>query len=722
MPKIFSIAAIFLVGGMTAAATVALAQVNDRTSPAAAAAGQGAFSQYCAACHTPGEAAGLMLRGAEDLGELHQTLAETMPPAGLPRPNEAGYRNIVAFLSASAGGAESGGEQLAWSAWRGDSLGTGFSPARQIDAANAGELEIAWRWTSANFGPRPETRSITTPLMAEGRLYATAGTTRNVVAIDPASGQTLWMWRPDEGEDRYDNAPRKGAGRGLAYWPDANGGRIFTVTPGFHLAALEAATGRPVERFGAGGIVDLMEGLSGAPEDGLPDIGLQSPPLVIGDVVVVGSAHVASIRPNTPQNVKGEVRGYDAVTGALLWSWRAIPEADEPGYETWAPGTAETTGNAGVWAPMSADPETGAIFLPVEAATSDFYGGERLGDNRNSTSLVSLDSRTGEVRWAQQLIRHDIWDWDTPAIPILADIPASGETIKAVAQITKQGFVYVFERNTGEPLWPMQEVAVPASDVPGEVAAATQRFPTKPAPFERQGVNEDDLIDFTPQLRAEAINAVEDLHLGAFMQPPSLQNAPDGTRGTLSLPGIYGGGNWEGGAYDPQTGLLFIGSQTSPTVLSLAETPEDWEMPYRYGGGRVPTVQGLPLIKPPWGRITAIDLTTGEHVWQVANAATPKEVAEHPALAFLDLAYTGVSSRAGLLVTPTAVFAGEGISGGPLLHVMDKATGVTMALIDLPGPQTGLPMTYVHEGRQYIVMAVSIPGGAAELVALALPE
>ncbi|HEV7693725.1 MAG TPA: hypothetical protein VGO52_23015, partial [Hyphomonadaceae bacterium] len=407
----------------------------------------------------------------------------------------------------------------------------------------------------------------------------------------------------------------------------------------------------------------------------------------------------------------------------LLWTFRTIPQKGDPGYETWAPGTAEKTGNGGVWAPISADPETGAIFLPVEAGTSDLYGGSRHGSNAHTSSLVSLDAKTGKIRWERQLVHHDIWDFDIPATPILADIPMGGGTRKAVLQITKQAFVFAFDRNTGEPLWPIEERPVPKSDVPGEEAWPTQPYPTLPKPFDRQGITTDDLLDFTPALRAAAIEAVKLWRLPQLYTPPSLANAPDGTRGMLRLPHSLGGGNWEGGAYDPDTGMLYVGSMTQIQPIGLALQPEGSDVAYGSGStGGAPNVRGLPVIKPPWGRITAIDMKTGQHAWMMANADTPKNIAEHPDLKGLTLPRTGIPSRAGLLATKTLLFAGEGEGGSPVLRAHDKATGQILAAIALPGSQTGLPMTYIWGGRQYVVMSVSDGRAPAEIVALALPD
>jgi quinoprotein glucose dehydrogenase len=372
---------------------------------------------------------------------------------------------------------------------------------------------------------------------------------------------------------------------------------------------------------------------------------------------------------------------------------------------------------------MSADPRTGAIFLPVENGTSDLYGGERHGANLNASTLISLDGRTGKVRWKRQLVHHDIWDWDIPAQPVLVDIPRpGGQVVHAVAQVTKQALLFVFDRDTGQPIWPIEERPVPKSDVPGEETWPTQPFPTLPLPFDRVGVSVDDLIDFTPALRAEALKAVKPFRLGGWMAPPSVDGAADGTHGTLSLPSFNGGANWWGGAYDPQTGLFYVGSMTIPSMLSLAPRPPGSDMRYQEAEQRAPWVQGLPLIKPPWGRITAIDLKTGQQAWMVANADTPDSVRTHPALKRLALPRTGVASQAGLLVTKTLLFAGEGERGSGVFRAHDKATGQILAAIPLPATQLGVPMTYVWKGRQYIVMAVGDGTRPAEFVALALPK
>ena len=610
------------------------------------------------------------------------------------------------------------GATVEWPYYGGNSYAQHYSPLDQINASNVGELEVVWRWSAANFGPRPEARSQITPLMIDGVLYATAGTTRSIVAIDARSGETIWVWRPNEGE-RFDAAPRKMSGRGVAYWTDGDGDRrIITVTPGFHLAALDADTGRPVESFGDDGIVDIMDYIRG-PEDNII-IGSTSPPMVVNDVIIVGPAHGVGARPNSKTQTKGDIQAFDARTGRRLWTFHTIPAEGEFGYDTWLERSAEYTGNAGAWGPLSADPELGMVYIPVEAPTGDFYGGPRPGNNLFGNSLVALDIETGERVWHYQLIHHDIWDWDNPTAPILLDVTIDGRPVKAVVQTTKQAFAYAFNRETGEPLWPIEEVPVATSDVPGEWTAPTQPKPTRPAAYDRQGVSVDDLIDFTPEIRAAALAEIEDLRLGPMFTPVSLVNAADGTRGTLMLPNYGGGTNWEGGAADPETGYLYVPSSTSPAVVSVRED-SGTDVNYTFVAGQVPQPLGLPLVKPPWSRITAIDMNTGEHAWMVPNGATPDEVANNPALAGVELPPTGGFTRAMLLVTKTLLFAGEGWNGAPVIRALDKATGATIAEVTLPGATGAKPMTYMLDGRQYLVVSIGQPG-PAELVALALPD
>ena len=617
-----------------------------------------------------------------------------------------------------------------WRFYGGDAGSTRYAPLDQIDGDNVNSLEVAWRWTAANYGPGPEYNYRTTPLMVGGVLYATAGYRRTVVAIDAGTGETLWTYRMDEG-DR--SAPRRNSGRGVAYWesPDT-GPRIFVVTPGFHLVALDAASGRPVAGFGDGGVIDLRLGLGRDLDLVRAPIGSSSPPIVVDGVVVVGSALPSGSAPPSPEMPPGHVRGFDAVTGELRWTFHTIPQPGEYGNDTWENDSWAYTGNAAVWTALSADPALGYVYLPVELGTGDYYGGHRPGDNLFSQSLVAVNATTGERVWHYQTVHHGIWDYDPPAPPVLVDLVVDGRPIEAVALITKQTFTFVLDRRTGDPVWPIEERPVAQTNVPGEHTAPTQPFPTRPPPYDRQGVDPADLIDFTPELRAEAEEILAQLHYGPLYTPPTVP-ADGGTQGTLMVPGSLGGANWPGGALDPESGYLYVQSATAPSVISLVNEPEVSDMDYIRGGGlRLRGgggPRGLPLFKPPWGRVTAIDLNAGEIAWQVPNGDAPEYVKNHPALEGIDVGKTGRPDRGGVLVTSTLLFAGEGGgmfaaagSGGNKLRAHDKATGEVVAEFELPANQTGLPMTYMHEGRQFIVVAVGARGHAGELVALALPQ
>jgi glucose dehydrogenase len=716
------------------------ASVSAHAQTASAERGATLFQSECARCHVQAD---IEMRITNDwLGlpanELHSQIMATMPAEtpGSLSPDE--YLDLTAYVLQMANATETGSgmsiAQLAgfniargaagagpdyypWTSMNGGLNSNRYSPLEQINADNVGELEIAWTWSGANYGPRPEGLNVTSPIMINGVLYATVGTTRNVVAIDAGTGQTLWMWRPLEGE-RFEESPRKNSGKGVAYWSDGEQETIFVVTPGYYLVALNAEDGRMVESFGNGGTLDLMDGMrfSDARED--RDITLTFPPTVIEDVLVVGAAHQVSMRPPTADNVKGDVRAFDIRTGELLWTHRNIPTEGEEGYDTWLEGSAQHTGNGGVWTAMSADPELGLVYLPVESGTGDRYGGDRPGSNLFTGSVVAVDYRTGERKWYFQHLRHDIWDYDTPSAPVLADLP---DGRKLLVQMTKQAFAYVLDRETGEPIWEMQERAVPQSDVPGEWTSPTQLFPTRPPAYDRQGISEDDLVNFTPDILAMAKEAVKPYRMGPLFQPASLADADDGTIGTLSLPGTLGGSNWEGAAYDPDTGMLYIPSRTDVAVLSLVPGAEFSDVDWIQGPARTPNVDGLPIVQPPWGRITALDLTTGDMAWWIANADTPDRIANHPLLEGLEIDRTGIPTRAGLLATKTLLFAGEGQGGNPIFRAHDKATGEIVAEIDLPASQTGLPMTYAHQGKQYIVMSVS-GSGPAQFVALTLPD
>ncbi len=628
----------------------------------------------------------------------------------------------------------------AWPYYGGDAANTKYSALDQIDRDNFADLEIAWRWKTDNLGASPEYNMRVTPIMIDGVLYTTAGRRRFAAAIDAATGETLWLYRLDEGE-RGRRAPRANSGRGVAYWREGDDERIFLVSPGYHLIALDARTGRPIPEFGNDGIVDLFEGL-GRPVDG--GIGSSSPPIVSRGVVILGAALLAGNAPPTKENAPGHVRGFDVRTGEQKWIFHTIPQPGDFGHDTWEEDSWSFTGNAAVWTVLTVDQELGYVYLPVEAPTGDYYGGHRLGDNLFSQSLVCLNVETGERVWHYQMVHHGLWDYDPPAPPILIDVVVDGRAIKAVAQVTKQAFTYVFDRVTGEPVWPIEERPVAQSDVPGERTAPTQPFPTKPPPFDRQGVSIDDLIDFTPELRQEAIELASNYRLGPLFTPVSLID-PEGTQGTLVLPGALGGANWPGGAADTETGILYVASATSPSTHGLISDSERSNMRYIKGLGRRLTrrrggggPQGLPLIKPPWGRITAIDLNKGDLLWQVPNGDTPDYVKEHEALQGIDIPPTGRPDRGGLIVTKTLLIAGEGSGlfgvyggGGPMLRAYDKLTGEVVAEIEMPANQSGVPMTYMlpvedaAEGeateKQYIVVAIGARNHPAELIALTLP-
>jgi quinoprotein glucose dehydrogenase len=630
------------------------------------------------------------------------------------------YGLLAAFIIwAFPGMAQQGAKNAEWRAYSGDPGGTRYSPLDLITRDNAKDLQVAWSWRFDNFGGGT---SETTPIMVNGVLYFTVGPRRNVVAVNAGTGETLWTWRPDEGA-RFDQAPRK-VGRGVSYWTDGTDARIITVTPGFQLVALNAKTGVPVGSFGKDGTVDLFTQLDlTIAGDPTGKIGNSSAPVVSNDVIVIGPALTQGGTSPNKENVKGDVLAFDVRTGKKLWVFHTVPRKGEPGYETWLNGSAEYTGNVGVWGPFSADEELGYVYLATESPTNDGYGGHRPGANLYSDSLVCLEIKTGKMIWYKQLIHHDIWDYDMPASPILIDINVNGRPIKAVVQMGKIAMAYVFDRTNGQPVWPIPDVPVAQTDVATEWTSPTQPIPTKPPAFDFVGINIDDLINFTPALRDEARRAIEGYRLGGAFAPPSLV-VPNGNKGTIVAPGFGGGSNWEGGAADPETGFVYVGSLTRPFVAGVVKTdpPDPTRADYTAGrGGQVPGVQGLPLLKPPYGRITAYDMNKGEIAWIVANGDTPQNIKDAFAkLGLTNVPPTGSPSQAGLLVTRTLLIGGEGSGGHPILHAYDKKSGATIAELPMPGNQTGLPMTYVYQNRQFIVMSV---GGqpAGQLVAFALP-
>jgi quinoprotein glucose dehydrogenase len=630
---------------------------------------------------------------------------------------------IAAVSWPFTGRGQTGAKNGEWRAYAAEEASTKYSPLDQITRDNVKNLEVAWTFKFDNFGSAAQTATTeTTPIMVGGKLYFTAGQRRTVVAADAGTGETLWTWRPDEGP-RFDAAPRK-VHRGVAYWSSGQDERIVLVTPGFQLVSLDAKTGRPVEGFGQNGIVDLFKQLDN--DSGLDPtgrIGNSSPPVISNDVIVVGPALTPGGRVNIA-NVKGDVMAFDVRTGRKLWTFHTVPREGEPGSETWKGDSAQYTGNAGIWGTFSADPALGYVYLSIESATNDVYGGHRPGNNLYSDSLVCVDIKTGKMIWYQQLVHHDIWDYDMPPHPILIDVNVDGKPVKAVVQLTKQAFAYVFDRTNGRPVWPWVEKPVPQTDVPGEWTSPTQPFPSKPPGFDQQGVTHDDLIDFTPALRAEAIKAIEQYKIGPIYTPGTLV-VEGKNKGTIVAPGLGGGANWPAGAADPETGFVYVGSTTTPGLIGLSKNdPKVTNVDSDYMmGGAIPTIQGLRLMKPPYGRITAYNMNKGEIAWQIPNGDTPPAVKNNPALKGLNIPKTGSPSQAGLLVTKTLLFAGEGSGGLAFFHAYDKATGAEIWQTPTPGPQTSVPMTYLHQGRQYVVVGVRGPtGSGAQLMAFALPR
>lgn len=632
--------------------------------------------------------------------------------------------------------AQPGARDGEWRHYGGDEANTRYSPLDQITADNFSDLELVWRMKTDNFGPVPEYNFQSTPLMVGGVVYSTVGTRRSVVAVDAGTGEYLWMHRLDEGE-RADEAPRRLSGRGLAYRDNGGSGQIIYVTPGYRMIALDAVTGQRIPSFGTDGIVDLMQNMDQDIDPIAGEIGLHATPLVAGDTIIVGAAHVPGSAPESMRNTKGYVRGFDADTGARKWIFHTIPGGDEFGNDTWLNESWRYTGNNGVWGQISVDLELGIVYLPTEMPTNDYYGGHRHGDNLFSDSIVAVDLETGERLWHFQAIHHDVWDWDFPCAPVLVDVEIEGRPgiTKVIAQPSKQSWLYVLDRETGEPIWPIEERSMPPSDVPGELLALTQPFPTKPPAYDRQGVSEDDLIDFTPELRAEALERVSNFGMGPIFTPPVVAD-PDGSYGTLMLPSTGGGTNWPGGSVDPETGIFYQYSFTNMVSLGLVNDPERSDMDFIRGNpagvaprDRALTIRGLPLVKPPWGRISAIDLKTGDILWQIAHGETPDNVREHPDLQGLDIPRTGRIGRVGTLITKTLVIAGEPgtfttPSGerGAMLRAYDKVTGAEVGEVFMPIGVSGSPMTYMHEGAQYIVVATSGGGQAGELLAFRLVE
>jgi len=666
-----------------------------------------------------------------------------------------------------------------WPAYTADIRGSRYSPLDQINATNFKKLEVAWRFKTDNLGTRPEYKLEGTPLAVKGVIYATAGTRRSVVALDGKTGELIWTHSMREG-NRAAIAPRQLSGRGVSYWTDGRGDeRIIYVTTGYRMVSLNAKTGAVISSFGKDGMVDLKTGMvtgSGQaidPETG--EAGLHSTPTVVKDVVIVGSSFKEGMTIHAHNNTKGLVRAFDVRSGKLLWTFNTIPRPGEFGNDTWLNDSWKENGNAGVWTQISVDEELGLVYLPVEDPTSDFYGGHRPGNNLFGDSLVCVDLKTGQRKWHFQIVHHPIWDYDLSSAPILADITVNGRAIKAVALPTKEAFLYVFDRVTGQPVWPIEERPVPKGDVPGEWYAATQPFPTKPPAYGRQAVTVDDLIDFTPEMRAQAVKNFQLYKTGPMFVPPVVSVA-GGPLAALTIGTLNGGTNWPGAGYDPETHVVFApASNASLAPIGLIEPPKEFGSDLRYvmgtagqpfleregpgfgsaadapqrrpapiplpgppaAGGRgaaaAPAnplaVQGLSLVKPPYGLLSAISLDRGEMVWQVPHGETPDAVRNHPALKGMNIPRTGQNGPVGLVVTKSLVIMGDPQvtttpehPRGAMLRAYDKATGKEVGAVLMPAPQSGSPMTYAVNGRQYIIVAVSGGNYSGEYIAFSVPD
>lgn len=637
-------------------------------------------------------------------------------------------------------------ESVEWFTLGSDYAHTRYMPADQITPENFDQLEVAWVWDGASFNA---ISGRSTPSYIDGVLYTVAGNLRHVIAIDPQTGETIWSWRePKTGRAEYSMRADYGKGVGFGYVDGS--GVVYIISPGFFLTALDAKTGAPLEGFGEPvpidgfpdtGVVDLLSDLGHPydPYEGIPlEVGYitsSSPPIVVNDTVIVGNSAEQGYHQSRVENVPGDILAYDARTGELKWKFNVIPRPGEFGHETWENDAWQWTGDVSSWAPLAADPEAGIVYIPTNGATIDYYGGFRPGDNLFSTTLIALDVETGERRWHYQLVHHDIWNYDIPTAPILLDLDMPGRgTVPAIAQATKQAFVYAFDRLTGEPLWPIVERAVPESMVPGEQLSPTQPFPTRPAPFDLQGISEDDLIDFTPELRQQAIEAMADYQMGPLFLPPLHDENELGKFAAMNCPGGAGGANINGPPVaDPTTGVMYISTHTACFALRVVPGDEaDTFFPEttgttlsRYANSvrgatarppRHPT--GLPMTKPPYSQIVAIDMTTGEHAWAIPTGETPERYRNHPALEGIDIGNTGTGALVPMVITETMlVYSDSASDGTPMLWAIDKTTGEILNETEAPGRNGYGMSSWVHEGKQYLILQT-----ASTLTAMALPD
>jgi quinoprotein glucose dehydrogenase len=666
-----------------------------------------------------------------------------------------------------------------WASYTADIKGSRYRPFDQINASNFNQLEVAWRFKTDNLGPFPEYKLEGTPLMVNGVIYTTGGTRRSVIALDAKTGELMWTHSLREGK-RAAAAPRQLSGRGVSYWSDGRGDdRVIYVTTGYRMVELNAKTGAPIPSFGTSGMIDLKAGVVKGVDQQIDletgEIGIHSTATVAKDTVIVGSSMKEGATVPTHTNTKGLVRAFDVRTGKKIWQFNTIPRPGEYGIETWQDDSWAINGNTGVWNQITVDEDLGLVYLPVETPTSDFYGGHRPGNNLFAESLVCVDLKTGQRKWHFQLVHHPIWNFDISAAPLLADINVNGKAIKAVAQPTKQGFLYVFDRLTGQPVWPIEERPVAESDVPGEKTSPTQPFPTKPPAYSRNYLKvPDDLIDFTPELRAQALEVLKRYKVGTSPFTPAILGNVSGLLGAI---GAGTATNWPGSAYDPETHTVFAQAATTVSARSLVAPPPGFSdiryvsgiagQPFRVvlgpgdccaadgerraaagqgpppaatpaapappageGGGGL-NVQGLPITKPPYGILSAINLDRGEIVWQVAHGDTPDNIRNHPALKGVNIPKTGQAgtSGVGLMVTKTLVVMGDPQitttpthPRGAMLRAYDKGTGREVGALWMPAPQSGSPMSYMLDGKQYIVVAIGGGNYSGEYVAFSLPN
>ncbi|MDO8271827.1 MAG: PQQ-binding-like beta-propeller repeat protein [Gammaproteobacteria bacterium] len=625
-------------------------------------------------------------------------------------------------------------DTVEWTHLGGAADHTRYSPAANITAENFGDLKEAWVWDGASF---QGTSGRATPSYVDGKLFTVSGPRRHVIAMDPESGETIWSYR-EPNTHRYEYSMRADYGKGVAFAEVDGKGVVYISTPAFFLIALDADTGAPLPGFGGQvpvegfpetGVVDMLTDLGHEfdPYYGIPKevgyITTSSPPIVVNDVVVVGNSAEQGYNQSRIENVPGDILAYDAKSGDFLWKFNVVPRPGEFGNETWENDSWQYVGDVSSWAPMSADAELGLVYIPTNGGTIDFYGGHRPGDNLFGTSLIALDVKTGERKWHFQMVHHDIWNYDTPTAPVLLDVMHNGQKIPAIAQVTKQAFTYVFNRETGEPLWPIEERPVPQSHIPGEVLSATQPFPTKPVAFDRQGIVEDELINYTPELRAQALEILSEWEVGPLFTPPLHRDNDLGKRGALWCPGDVGGVNISGpAAGDPETGILYVTSLSGCTTRAIVPGAEA-DLRYETdagttttgltvaqyavgtGGGGPRGPQGLPLFKPPYSRITAIDLNTGEHLWMIPVGETPDRIKNNPALAGIDVGNTGTGAHAPMTITKTMlIYASQASDGTPHLFAVDKATGRQIGKVPVSADTRYGMMTYVHKGEQYLLL------------------